>query len=135
MKCECGCGKEAKKGNKFIQGHNDNLYGMEWNILSAIHACDSSNYVEDSEIAFLSIKTIDPEKVLIKKESYQGLSDEAKYVIDICLNAPVEIMNQIKSPKFGVISRNSLLKYFRTIWKRKKTLFVFKEVSDFVNNF
>jgi len=135
MNCECGCGKKVKKGNKFIQGHNNNstLY-TEWNILNVISASNESNYVDESEI-FLIDETVNPEKDLIKKESYQNLSDEAKQVIDICLNAPMEIMNQLKSPIFGVVSKNSLLKYFRKIWKRQKTFSVFQEVSEFVENF
>lgn len=29
MKCGCGCGKEARKGNRFIVGHNLGYYGAK----------------------------------------------------------------------------------------------------------
>lgn len=145
--CECGCGEPVRvtgrKKSKYRRGHNPGVESCwnEWEILSAMQAADANSYSaikdEHEEIGvFIPSHYPDPEKTLLKKESYQLLSSEAKYVIDLCLNAPTEILEAITSPAKGLISRHRVTRFCAKKWKNSiKTRTVFQEIWEFVNNF
>lgn len=69
---------------------------------------------------------IDPEKAVMKKESFQSLSTEAKEVVDIILNAPKETLSAITTKK-GLLTKRSIRIGLQRLWKSK---FIAKYVID-----
>jgi hypothetical protein len=93
-------------------------------------------YEEDAIIPFSNLNIISyvtPENILIKKEGYRKLSDEAKEVIQTILYAPAEVLSLIESKRRGV-SKTLAMKYFHKNkgWKKLKVDRVFSEVKIYV---
>jgi len=145
--CECGCGKPVrvtgKKQSKYCRGHNPGVSTRwtEWDIANVINITNHDSYTTIKEEheepgEYILSHYPDPEKALLKKESYQSLSNEAKYVIELCLNAPAEILDTIISPVRGVISKHRIIRFCAKQWRNsRKTQAVFQELWEFVNNF
>jgi len=74
-----------------------------------------------------------PENLYIKKESYKKLSDEAKEIIMIIVNAPAEVI-ELFSPKLGKTNTNKVISYFKKIFGERTTKLAVKEIKTFVNN-
>lgn len=78
----------------------------------------------------------DPEKEYIKKEAYEKLPQEAHEVISTILNSPDEILELITTPRFGMVSKRLLKKYFlKRGWKERKVDKVFFQLRVYVNEF
>ena len=84
------------------------------------------------EIIFKS-QNINPEKLMIKMQEYDSLSNEAKEIISTILNCPEEILELFKTPKIGMISKRMIFKVFSDIWKSKLIAdSAIKEISGWV---
>ena len=132
--CICGCGQQTKiSGNTYKQGHNPRVSNIsEWDCFMTISAADINSYIDYEENPVIDLR-LSPEEILLKKESYNRLSEEAKYVIGICLNTPAELLDLITTPVYRKISKEKLTKYFRKMWNQKKVNRVFREIQNLVN--
>ena len=68
----------------------------------------------------------DPEKILLKKDAVQNLSEEAQEVIDMILNAPAEVIKALSCPN-GLITKRSVRLGLQKIWRSK---FIAKKVVE-----
>lgn len=75
--------------------------------LDALSAWNYSSSIEVMELAD------DPETVAIKKESFENLSKEAKYVVKLVLNCPLEMFEMIGPPKTSARFRRKLASFLR----------------------
>jgi hypothetical protein len=73
-------------------------------------------YEEDSLMSVLPTHFPSPEEVLIRRETFSTLSDEAKEIIRLILNAPAEVAEQLKTPK-GKVSINLVRVYLHRTGK------------------
>lgn len=69
---------------------------------------------------------LDPEKLLIKKESLLSLSEEAKQVIEMLINSPVETIKALSSPT-GLLTKRSVKLGLQKLWHSK---FIAKKVTE-----
>lgn len=60
-----------------------------------------------------------PEKLLLKKESYEKLSNEAKEIIQTVLDCPQEIFDFLYVPHFKRMTKRKIRIYFRAAWRSK----------------
>jgi len=75
------------------------------------------------------INDITPEKYLIKKERFKELSSEAKKVINIVLEGPIEIFSFTNK-----ITKQAIIKHLQTLgFSIKKINKIFAELKVFVN--
>lgn len=71
----------------------------EWAVISTFVAWNPLSYQPEHEIPCYD----SPERAMLKREAFQMLSDEAKELIDIVLNAPKEIMFDCGKPSIMLI--------------------------------
>ena len=72
---------------------------------------------------------------LEKQEKYEGLSGEARTIIDMIISSPAEILDLIITPTTGKISREAkkkLFTFFRKQWGWK-TKTIFREIEQWTN--
>ena len=75
-----------------------------------------------------------PEKTIIKKDALENLSEEAKYVIEICLNVPSELLKIITTPITKKVSFGKLKRFLNSKFNdKKKTEKVIKEIKEYVS--
>lgn len=86
------------------------MYG-EWHSINPCDYCD-----EETNDCTVESERISSEDIVIKKESWENLSDEAKEVINTILYAPAEILEVLKTPKRKLLTKKSVQKYFRKVW-------------------
>lgn len=112
-------------------------YYNVWAITSApwlhIDPCDA--YEEEDERNYhLQTKTPSPEKLLLKKEAWEGLSEEAREMLTTVMYATDELYDMLSTRKKGIISKRSIRMYFTRIWQSKfivnRTI---KEITTWVN--
>ena len=89
------------------------LYG-EWLSISHTDYCEE----ETNDITVVA-ESITPEDLIIKKEAWEELSNEAQEVIMTILSAPSEILEILKTPQRKLLTKRSIEKYFRNIWHSK----------------
>jgi len=147
--CKCGCGNLVTTGKsrkmKWIKGHNPGQQGPENerdqfdDILEII---DESNWYEAVESEepggrqmFLVSDAKSPEEHVIKDSLFKNLSEEAQYVISICLNTPAELVNTLLTPVTKVVSLKAVEKLLTKKWNSRKARVVLHELSDFVETF
>lgn len=114
-------------------------------IVSAIEAFNPFNYVSisDPENEDMVDDQDDPEKILLKKEKdriieerYEGLSQEAKELLRMVLNAPTEVLDAISTPKHKTIKKDLIVKWLAKLWKDKKEAKrVVRELEALVKDF
>ena len=103
---------------------------LEENYIRAFYAL----YGEYTDNVDLCSSLPNPEQVLLRKESYEKLSAEAKEMIGIILYAPAEILEMLLTPKQKRVTKRCVKKYFATIWMSKFiTDITIKEVTRWVN--
>jgi hypothetical protein len=66
----------------------------EWAVISTFVAWNPLSYLQESEVPCY----VTPESVMLRREAYQLLSDEAKELISLVLNAPSEIVFDCGKP-------------------------------------
>lgn len=82
------------------------MYG-EWLPLSP---CDCQEEFK------LNANTPDPERLLLKKEAFENLSEEAKEIINTILYSSSEALELLKTPKKKLLTKGSVAKYFFKKW-------------------
>lgn len=103
---------------------------LEENYIRAFHAL----YGEYTDCVELCSSLPNPEQTLLRKESYEKLSAEAKEMISIILNSPAEIIEMLLTPKQKRITKRYVKKYFATIWMSTFIADItIKEVTRWVN--
>jgi len=96
------------KANHYITAFNI-IYGANLSINTVEHD-------EEEGLIILKSETLTPEKILIRKQSFNSLSEEAKEVIQLILNSPSEILDLLKTPKQKRITKVKIRKYLITSW-------------------
>lgn len=76
------------------------------------------------------VENKNPESILIAKSIFQSLSNEAKEVINIILNAPNELF--LVNGKFKKMELSKILRENK--WSFKKIYSIQKEISEFCQN-
>jgi hypothetical protein len=75
-----------------------------------------------------------PEKLLIKKQSWEALSEEAREILTTVLYATDELYDMLSTKNKGILSKRSIRMYFTKIWQSKfivnRTI---KEITTWVN--
>lgn len=110
------------------------------NYLKAFHVIYGQmsiiNTVEHNEeegTIILKSKKLNPETLLLKKQQFNNLSEEAKEIIQLILNAPNEILELIKTPQQNRITKTRLRKYFSILWHSKFiTTKTIEEIEEWV---
>jgi len=103
------------------------MYG-EW---GSINHCDCEDI--DGEYV-LPAKSISAETKLIKKQTWENLSAEAKELILVIISAPDELLEIFKTPERGIFSKRRIKKHFKRIWFSKFiTETTIKEITKWVN--
>ncbi len=97
------------------KGFNEHDYKHAFDILfgkwDGVSPCDC----EDDGVRLYSY-TPSPEKLLMKKQAWDNLSSEAKEIILTILYAPKEVLDLLKTPKRKLLTRNSIMRYFKRNW-------------------
>lgn len=73
-----------------------------------------------------------PESLLIKKEEFTLLSEEAKEVLRILVLAPGEFLELPESAFASVRKPRVLLTFIRKGWKRKKIRRALKQIEEYI---
>ena len=76
----------------------------------------------------------DPETTLLRKQAYYSLSDEARRVIRIIINSPIEVLETIAgSPKRKKLSASRIERHLAKKWKSpSRARRVVNEIKGFV---
>jgi len=82
----------------------------------------------DEEFVYIPIDYETPEIIAIKHDLFEKLSDEAKEIIDIIINAPSEMV----TPITGNVSMSKLVRYCKNKLGEFKTKIVFNELRDYL---
>lgn len=86
---------------------NEYNYILAYNILKGIDIISSTECQDENSCEIiLQSEQINPEQLLIKKDSFENLSQEAKELILIIINAPQEFLDLFKTPARLIWSRN-----------------------------
>jgi hypothetical protein len=81
-------------------------------------------------------KQLSPEEAVIKQDSFDKLSDEAKEIVNFILSQPNEILEILSTPKTKKITKNSILKHLDKMFHSKFLANkILKEISNFVKSF
>lgn len=74
-----------------------------------------------------------PEKILLRKESVQLLSEEAREVIEMVLSAPMETIAALSTPT-GLLTKRSIQLGLQKLWKSKFIAkLVIEEITKWAN--
>ncbi|MFB5622467.1 MAG: hypothetical protein ACE5RH_00560 [Nitrosarchaeum sp.] len=97
---------------------NEFNYLAAYNILCGLKPVSTieSSTEDDSNEIILSSTSPDAEKRLMKIGAFESLSEEAKEIINIIINAPPEFFNLITTPKRSLISKRMLKTLFVDLW-------------------
>lgn len=99
------------RGNGFYSLNPQGAYIKEIDSVVYDEANDFLVQLEDE-------KHSNPEKMLLKKEAWQLLSEEAREVIDILLKAPAETLEALSTPT-GLLTKRSIQLGLQRLWKSK----------------
>ena len=110
----------------------DYLYA--WQILHGEWMSVNTCEIIDEDGIILRSKSPSPDKLVIKHQGWEALSQEAKEVINTVLNSPSEIIDFLSTPtRKRRLNKNNTRNYFRKIWRSKfiadKTI---EEVTEWV---
>jgi hypothetical protein len=91
----------------------------------------------ESHAKHIQLYSEDPshEDIIIKNDLFKSLSGEAKFVIDLCLDTPSELINILMTPAKGKLSVRKLRRFLSKKWNKYKAERVINEVTTFVQNF
>ncbi len=81
------------------------------------------------------IETQTPEVVVQKYDAYAKLSCEAKEVIQLILNGPVDVIDSITSPVTKVFQKGKIKTLMKDKFGKRQAMKTEKELKKFVNNF
>lgn len=78
-------------------------------------------------------KIMNPEVLLLKRESFNSLSTEAKEIILTIINCPEEMLHIFKTKEKNVLSKKVARQYFHKKWRSKFIVdLTFKEIIKWV---
>ena len=125
--------KAEKKGKQMLESNYIKAFQVMYGKWYSIDPCD--RYKEGEESCFpLYSKALSAEKCTIKKDEWNNLSSEAKEVIQTILSGPNEILEIIQTPERKLLTKRSITRYFRSIWKsRFISNITIKEITKWVN--
>lgn len=96
----------------------------------------SINTVEHDDeegLVILKSEMLTPSEILIKKQSFNSLSKEAKEVIQLILHSPSEILDLLKTPRQKRITKVKVRKYLTLLWHSSFiTDLTIKELEEWV---
>lgn len=98
-------------------------YLLAFNILKGFKRINTiENFDEDDPDIFkdeiiLESKFISAENAFLKKEAFDNLSNEAKNLIHLIINAPDEFINLFKTPQKMILSKNTFKECLIDVWK------------------
>lgn len=74
------------------------------------------------------------ESLLLRKEAFEKLSDEAKETALLILETPVEFLEALFTPKWRSFSKEKFKLFLRKRngWSRKQTKAVLKELNNYI---
>jgi len=76
------------------------------------------------------------ESELLKQEAYNNLSSEAKRIINLILDSPPEVISEINSSTYDMLSKRKIKMFLnKNGMKRKNRLKVFIELRKYCANF
>lgn len=105
------------------------LYGQQFAINTVEHG-------EEEGTVILKSKKLNPEMLLVKKQQFNNLSEEAKEIIWLILNTPTEMLELIRTPKQERITKTRIRKYLINHWKSKFiTDLTIKELEEWIKEF
>lgn len=120
-----------------MMGYNPRIVRM------AINTLREDNYIEytDASISGELVFGEDPETLLLAKEkaeekanAFNSLSDEAKQVINLVLNAPAEVLSVISSRKRHNITKKRIADMLQRQWKDRRSVNnVIREVEKYAS--
>ena len=106
-----------------------------WGLLCTICAYGEDSYiaydcVESSNELVLRASVASPETIVIKKEMYNRMTDDGKYVVSLVFDPHPELM----TPRTETLTINSIRKFLRRKqkWKRERILGAFLEIVYFL---
>jgi hypothetical protein len=124
--------------------NNDEYYVLvAWNFVlgkAEFEALDDINdFNLDDKIKIDGIVLYQPptqESELLKKEAYNNLSSEAKRIINLILDSPPEVISEINSSTYDMLSKRKIKMFLnKNGMKRKNRLKVFIELRKYCANF
>lgn len=118
-------------------GTNGWIYIAAWNASqpNIPICCTGMDELEEGEIEVMVEDDRDtPESVLLKKDAFESLSSEAKYLLDIILNTPKEFAGMLYTPRYMKTSASKVKHFLRTQlhWNNIKVNRVFKEIKTYI---
>jgi len=104
---------------------------MKYRETYAYIAYNPNNYfpVENMEEE-LSKKVLSPEEILLKKEKFSIISEEAKFVMKIIMNTPSELTSILKTSTGKITERTIKNTLRRLKWHRAKIEKTIKELKN-----
>jgi tRNA uridine 5-carbamoylmethylation protein Kti12 len=129
--------KRVRKSKKTIN------HDLIWIQAYAVAKQESYIPVDDVSISKELVSDSNPERTLLEKERSeqikalrQNLSEEARQVVEMIINAPMEIMKAIGVKTLKGVTAEKLEKYLRKQWRdRRYAHQVIQELSNFVKAF
>jgi len=128
------------RGKSFVWLDYLTAYEVAWHegVVSLDTPTNRSNSGDQQDSGMIFLDTFEsdipsPENILIKKEAFLNLSEEAKEVILLIFNAPQEILDCFFTAKYHKISRDKIYQFLiqNKHWNRKVVNRCFKELKDF----
>jgi len=119
-------------------GKGKSMLTYPWLTVYQTMKCGDISYFEQSilseglptEIQLPS--ELNQEKIVIKKDLIISLSNEAKEVIRLVLNSPIEILETFQTPKYKTISKQKIKDHLTTNgWPPRRIEKVFTELKTF----
>lgn len=126
--------KDKRKGKQMLESNYIKAYQVMYGKWYSIDPCD--HYEENEENCFpLHSTELSAEQCVIKKDEWNNLSSEAKEVIKTILLGPNEILEIIQTPQRKLLTKRSIIRYFRSIWQSKFiSSITIKEITKWVNS-
>ncbi len=116
---------------------DDYIYLAVWNALqpmASICVTGLDELEEHETEIMIADDTYNPEKILLKKDAFDSLSDEAKYLLRIILDAPQELIEVLYTQKYKKTSKARIKKFLlkRLHWNRLKVNKAFREIKKYL---
>lgn len=123
-------GNKAATGKKMVERDWQMAFALMFNPVISIEESKEKGDSTLNEIFSQNEET--PETLLLKKERFYSLGEEARDLITTIINGPAEIFELISSPKHHVISKTSIKKYLKQKGLNSfKIELCFKELANF----
>lgn len=104
-----------------------------WGNLCGAMACSRTSYESEDDVVLQS-SVPSPEEEAERSLRMGGLTDDARYVVDLIVNTPIEAIQHLHTPLRTHTSRTRLARYLGRIvgWEGHKIQRVFRQLEAFV---